>query len=561
MEGNEMKVKQLRKFLVMLILIAIIVGISIFPTLAADTDTYELSIIHTNDTHANLDKIANRVTGVKMLREKNPDALLLDAGDVFQGTLYFNAFKGQADIEFMNLMGYDAMTFGNHEFDLGSTKEGHLALVDFIKAAKFPFVSANVNFFADKKFTGLYNDHISNEPKAGQIYNGIVKEINGVKIGIFGLTTKETKDISSPGTITFKNYITVAKETVKAFEKMGVNKIIALSHLGYDDKASIDNDLILATKVNGIDVIVGGHSHTKLSKPVIVDRDEHGTEKDPTVIVQTGANNMNIGTLDVQFDKKGVVKKADGKLLSVSDFQPDSEAAKQLEKYTAIIKEVAEKEIGVTLENGLENPRLGDGTSSKVSVRNSETVLGNLITDGMLATAKKYDKNVVMAIQNGGGIRAGIPSGPVTVGEVIKVLPFSNTLAIIEEVSGADLKQALEISLKKYPRESGRFLHIAGAKIEFDSTKKAGERIVNVFVKNSDGNYVQVKDEQTYSIVTNTFLAMGAEGFQMFEKSYAAGKVTDTGILQWQNFRDYLRELKKIPTETEGRIVDIAGQK
>lgn len=557
-----MKEMRLRKFSVMIIITAIFLGISILPTLAADTDTdtYELSIIHTNDTHANLDKIANRVTGVKMLREKNPDALLLDAGDVFQGTLYFNAFKGQVDMEFMNLMGYDAMTFGNHEFDLGSTKEGHLALVDFIKAAKFPFVSANVNFSADKKFTSIYSDLISNEPKAGQIYNGIVKEINGEKIGIFGLTTEETKDISSPGAITFKNYITVAKKTVKAFEKMGVNKIIALSHLGYDDKASIDNDLMLAAKVNGIDVIVGGHSHTKLSKPVIVERDDHGVEKDPTVIVQTGANNMNIGTLDVQFDKKGVVTEADGKLLSVSDFQPDPEAAKRLKKYTEIIKEVAEKEIGVTLENDLENPRLGDGTGSKISIRNSETVLGNLITDGMLATAKEYNKNVVMAIQNGGGIRAGIPSGPVTVGEVIKVLPFSNTLTILE-VTGADLKQALEISLKKYPRESSRFLHIAGGKIEFDSTKNAGERIVNVFVKNSNGSYDQVKDEQTYSIVTNTFLAKGAEGYQMFEKSYAAGKVTDLGILEWQNFRDYLVGLKKIPTAIEGRIVDVAGQK
>lgn len=523
-------------------------------------DPFQLSIIHTNDTHANLDKIANRVTGVKMLREKNPDALLLDAGDVFQGTLYFNAFKGQVDMEFMNLMGYDAMTFGNHEFDLGSAKEGHLALVDFIKSAKFPFVSSNVNFSADKKFTGIFNDFISNEPKAGQIYNGIIKEINGEKIGIFGLTTEETKDISSPGSITFKNYITTAKKTVKAFEKMGVNKIIALSHLGYDDKASIDNDLMLAAKVNGIDVIVGGHSHTKLSKPVIVERDDHGAEKDPTVIVQTGANNMNIGTLNVQFDKKGVITKADGKLLPVSDFQPDPETAERLEKYTEIIKEVAEKEIGITLENGLENPRLGDGTGSKISVRNSETVLGNLITDGMLATAKKYNQNVVMAIQNGGGIRAGIPSGTVTVGEVIKVLPFSNTLAIME-VTGADLKQALEISLKKYPRESSRFLHIAGGKIEFDSTKNAGERIVNVFVKNPNGNYVQIKDEQTYSIVTNTFLAKGAEGYQMFAKSYAAGKVSDTGILEWQNFRDYLAGLKKIPIETEGRIVDVAGQK
>jgi 5'-nucleotidase/2',3'-cyclic-nucleotide 2'-phosphodiesterase/3'-nucleotidase/5'-nucleotidase len=104
-------------------------------------------------------------------------------------------------------------------------------------------------------------------------------------------------------------------------------------------------------------------------------------------------------------------------------------------------------------------------------------------------------------------------------------------------------------------------LHIAGGKIEFDSTKNAGERIVNVFIKNSNGNYIQVKDEQTYPIVTNSFLAKGAEGYQMFAKLYAAGKVTDLGVLEWNNFRDFLVGLKKIPTETEGRIVDVGGQK
>ena len=123
----------------------LVVGIMV----EVQSKNFNLSIMHVNDTHANMDKAPKRVTAVKEVRTQKPDALLLDAGDVFSGTLYFNEFKGQADLEFMNLMKVDAMTFGNHEFDLGSSPEGHKALADFIKAAKFPFVSANVDFSKD----------------------------------------------------------------------------------------------------------------------------------------------------------------------------------------------------------------------------------------------------------------------------------------------------------------------------------------------------------------------------------------------------------------------------
>ncbi|MDQ7862134.1 metallophosphoesterase [Peribacillus frigoritolerans] len=132
--------------------------------------------MHTNDTHAHLDNVAKRVTAVKEVRKSKPQALLVDAGDVFSGTLYFNEFKGQADLRFMNLMKYDVMTFGNHEFDLGSSAEGHQDLADFIKGAKFPFVSSNVDFSKDDKFKGLFSDLISSKPEQGKIYNGIVKQ-------------------------------------------------------------------------------------------------------------------------------------------------------------------------------------------------------------------------------------------------------------------------------------------------------------------------------------------------------------------------------------------------
>ena len=295
--------------------------------LAAKNSSFNLSIMHFNDTHAHLDNAAKRVTAVKEVRAAKPNALLLDAGDVFSGTLYFNEFLGQADLEFMNLMKVDAMTFGNHEFDLGSSAQGHKALADFIKAAKFPFVSSNVDFSQDELLDGLFNTKISATPENANIYTGIVKVVDGQKVGIFGLTTADTKDISSPGKVTFSNYIEDAKKMVAEFEKMGINKIVAITHIGYDDNPAVDNDLELAKAVKGIDVIVGGHSHTALAAPVLID-----THTEPTIIVQTGQYAESLGTLDVTFNGNGVVTAHNGKLIKIADKVADPEAAEMLKK-------------------------------------------------------------------------------------------------------------------------------------------------------------------------------------------------------------------------------------
>ncbi|MBS4196627.1 5'-nucleotidase C-terminal domain-containing protein [Bacillus sp. FJAT-49870] len=509
--------------------------------------------MHTNDTHAALDNMPKTVTAVKDVRAEKPDSLLLHAGDVFTGTLYFNEFHGQADLAFMNLMGFDAMTFGNHEFDLGSSPEGHQALADFIKGAEFPFVSANVDFSNDDKFNGLFNDFITEEIENGQIYNGIIKEVNGEKVGIFGLTTEETVDISSPGSIAFENYLQQAEKAVEAFEAEGVNKIIALTHIGFDDNALVDNDLILAEAVEGIDIIVGGHSHTTLSEPVVVSKDAT-----PTVIVQTGNANSNLGVLDVVFDENGVIIEHAGELIAIGSQKDDQEAAGILAPYKAKVDEVAKEEIGVSTPLELENPRT-NGDDTKPSVRKNETILGNLITDGMLIKAREFTgQNVVMALQNGGGIRAAIDAGPITVGEVITVLPFANTLATME-VTGSELKEAFEISLSRYPGENGGFLHVAGGKVEFDSTKPAGERVVEIYIKDANGNFVPVDDNTTYTIATNAFTAKGGDGYDVFAKAYEEGRVTDLGLSDWENFRDHLISVgsEGIPTEIEGRIVDV----
>lgn len=505
-----------------------------------------------NDTHASLANAAKTVTAVKQVRDEKPEALLLHAGDVFSGTLYFNEFKGQADLAIMNLMKYDAMTFGNHEFDLGSTPEGHQALVDFIKGANFPFISSNVDFSGDEKFTGLFSDLISSEPEKGKIYNGVIKEVNGEKIGIFGLTTAETIDISSPGNVKFDNYIAEAKKAVEAFEGQGVDKIIALTHIGYDDNAEIDNDLTLAKEVEGIDIIVGGHSHTELKAPVVVNN------QTPTVIVQAKANNEFVGTIDVEFDKNGVVVKNEGKLIPIGKLAEDEDAKNVLAPFKEKVDLVATEEIGVSANVVLDNPRT-DGDDTKPSVRKNETLLGNLITDGMLEKAKSFTgKDVVMALQNGGGIRAAINDGPITVGEVIEVLPFGNTLAVMD-VTGAELKAAFEHSFSLYPKENGGFLHVAGAKVEFDSSKPANQRVVSIKYKDESGNYVEINDTKTYTVATNAFTAQGGDGFDMFRKAYDEGRATDLGLLDWENFRDHLKALQTLPSSIEGRVIDVAS--
>ena len=237
------------KSIISLVLVLSFLGIQAPVTTNAAEGDFNLTIMHTNDTHANLDKVANTVTLVKQIRADNPNNLLLDAGDVFSGTLYFNEFLGQADLAFMNLMQYDAMTFGNHEFDLGDGKDGHKGLRDFVTGAEFPLVAANVDFSGDPLFDGLQKKVYEADFNNGEIYNGIIKEIDGEKVGIFGLTTEETVDISSPDKITFTNYIAAAKEAVAAFEAKGVNKIIALTHIGFNDSSAYDNDQLLAAAV------------------------------------------------------------------------------------------------------------------------------------------------------------------------------------------------------------------------------------------------------------------------------------------------------------------------
>ncbi|MBT2734474.1 5'-nucleotidase C-terminal domain-containing protein [Bacillus sp. ISL-7] len=508
---------------------------------------FTLNLMHTNDTHANLDNVAKKMTAIKSVRATKPAALLLDAGDVFSGTLYFNEYKGLADLEFMELAGYDAMTFGNHEFDMGTK-----VLSNFVKEADFPFVSSNVNFTNDANLQSrFHNDVTTARPLGGEIYNAIIKVVNGEKIGIFGLTTAETPTISSPGAgVTFEDYIQEAQKSVYALKAQGVNKIIALTHIGFDDSPVWDNDKVLAGAVEGIDVIVGGHSHTKLDAPFF---DTSGVE--PTAIVSANEYNKYLGTLDVTFDAAGkvIVPETTGKLLDIATFAEDAAIANILNtKYRPAIDAKKATIVGtaaVTLEGG--NPL----------ARTIETNLGNFVADGMLAKAKTINPNTLIALQNGGGVRTTLPAGNITLADVFKVLPFGNALGIMD-LKGDEIKAALEYSVKDAPVAFGGFLQVSGLKFTYDSTKPVGQKVQTIEVKSQDGSYTALDLTKNYFVATNIFTAKGGDGFSMFAKAYGEGRVSEPGFVDWEMFRDFIEAQpnKTVTAKVEGRIVNVAPQ-
>ena len=174
----------------------------------------------------------------------------------------------------------------------------------------------------------------------------------------------------------------------------------------------------------------------------------------------------------------------------------------------------------------------------------------------MLDKAKEFNPETVIAMQNGGGIRAAIDQGEITIGEIITVLPFGNTLATME-LTGEQIVEALEHSVSQAPKESGGFLHVSGMKYSYDSSKPAGSRIVKVEVKNEDGTYTELDKNASYVIATNAFTAKGGDGYDVFKEVYEAGKVTDLGFSDWENLRDYVQKLKTVDPQIEGRITDV----
>ena len=525
----------------------------------AASEDFTLRVLHTNDTHAHLDHVAKRITAIK--QNRNGNTILLDAGDVFAGTPYFTQFNGLADLDFMNLARYNAMVPGNHEFDKGPD-----TLEAFIKRADFPIVSANIDYRNNPALSALYNNEIggaSGSIDKGHIYPAIICNVNGEKVGVFGLTTEDTAALSSPGdTIKFQNYEQKAKEMVRLLENKGVNKIIALTHLGYDV------DQKLAADVPGIDIIVGGHSHTKLDKPTEVDHNGVG----PTIIVQTGEYGNYLGKLDATFDPAGNLISYDGQLLTVANYSEDPEAKAKLAAYSTKLDELKKTIVGKTDVDLV----YADENNNRL-VRKQETNLGDLITDGIVDMTKEKMKELLtadqlkdvkgyIALQNGGGIRAGIKKGDITLADVLTVMPFSNSL-VAEKVTGQELIEGLENGVSNAPAEKSSFPHVSGMTFQYDPSKpkqvidtdkqsitSPGGRIVDVQIVNEDGTYSPIDRKAYYIVGTNSFTANGGDFYYSLKQAKTDGRYYELNCPDYEVFTNYLKKIGTVNMANQGRI-------
>lgn len=562
----------------MLILAAIMVLVVAFTARA-----FEMTIVHVNDTHSHLEASSDKLkfdeaktyvklggwdrlkTKVDALRAEKKNVALLHAGDAVQGTLYFTKYKGRPEMEFMNLLKFDAMVLGNHEFD-----KGPQVLAEFLGYAKFPLLSANANTGKVKMLKK-------------QVKPYTILEYNGEKVGVIGLTIKETEVISSPGVVTFENEIKTARKYVGELQAKGINKIIALTHMGYD------NDLALAAAVPGLDLVVGGHSHTLLNDAdALAALGKRGSGPYPTAVKGADGNSVYVvsswewakaaGVLDVEFDGKGRVTSCNGQnVFLLSDtFRRKNAEKKKVEiegadrrkvmesiKASAIAEVVAPDEAALKLlapykegVKAMEAEVIGEAADSLPHIRvpgvhgSGESMpkgsaIAPLVCQAMLWKANSLGLKGDIALQNAGGVRIDVPQGDITVGTAYTLLPFGNTLFALD-LDGATVKRTLETGAT---RSGGAFAYVAGARYAVDMNRPEGDRVTMIEVERN-GTWMPLKDTDTYRVITNAYIAGGGDGYEVLQK--ASGYRYDTGFVDAQVFMDYVRMVKilKRPMDT-----------
>jgi 5'-nucleotidase len=423
----------------------------------------------------------------------------------------------------MNLVGFDAMAVGNHEFD-----DGPEVLAAFVDKVDFPVLFANTD--------------LANEPLLdGKVPPYVITEVGGEKVGIIGLLAEDTDELASPGpNVPFLHAEDILPGMIAELAEAGVNKIIALSHMG------MSRDMEIAAAVDGVDVIVGGHSNTLLSNTV---EDADGpyptmvTSPDGTEvpIVQAFAYTKYLGELELTFDDDGKVTAATGDLITLDNSIPEDEA---------IVARI--DEAGAPLEE-LKNKVIGEAAApidgERGNCRAKECEMGVLVTDAMLARLK--DQGVTIVIQNGGGLRASIDAGPITMGEVLTVLPFQNTVATFE-LTGAGIIRALENGASQIEEGAGRFAQVAGLRYTLDPAAEPGSRISEVMVEAEDGSLTPIDEAAVYLLASNDYMRRGGDGYDVFEKE--ATNVYDFGPNLEDVVADYLADTQPYSAHLEGRI-------
>jgi 5'-nucleotidase/UDP-sugar diphosphatase len=479
---------------------------------ATYTQAQELRILHINDFHGfatphkllGSDELNGGIAYWAWLadkRSKEKPSLIFAAGDMIQGNTWANLFQGKPTIEVMNAIGFDAMVVGNHEFDFGQD-----TLKERILEATFPVLGANV--------LGL----------SAYIKPYVIKEKNGLKVAIIGVVTEDTPTATHPKNITGLTFLPVS-DTVDKYVKEVRDKVdivIVLSHIGYNA------DMMLASNVKGIDVIIGGHSHTKTGKHLIVGN---------TIIVQSWEHGLALGVLDLTV-KDGKIIEAEGKL---EEIKPASMSKKD---------DVAHIVIGEALVDL-------DGEN----VRTKETNLGNFVADMM-----KHESGADAAIINGGGLRTSIKKGAITVNDVYSVLPFNNYIVSIK-LSGKQIRETLEHGVSAVELKEGRFPQVSGISFTYAPTGKSGSRVDSIRVNNEP-----LEPDKIYVVATNDFLAAGGDGYQAFRDAIkASGDFSTTGgamkgsAIVYNNAGkwlgdsaiQYITALQKINPTVEGRIREV----
>lgn len=473
--------------------------------------TKTITILHTNDSHSKVEEgtydgmgFAKMATLMKQYESNNPNTLILDAGDTFHGTPFATLSKGESVTELFNALGYDAMAAGNHDFNYGYNR-----LLELTKMVDFPVLSANVRYKKD--------DSLLLQPYE-------IQEVDGLKIGIFGLSTPETTYKTNPKNVEglkFTDPVEEAKAMVALLKSKDVDAIIALTHLG-TDASSTETSIKVAKGAPGIDLIVDGHSHT-------TDMDTYGVD---TLIVSAGEYTKNLGVVNLTFEGDELVKKE-------ADLHTKEEATAEGVKPDAEIEKLIEEKMNdeiFTEVIGTTSVKL-DG--EREQVRAGETNLGNLITDSMVAAT-----GADAAITNGGGIRASIDAGEITKGEVAGVLPFGNYV-VTKKFTGATIKAALEHGTSDFPEVKGAFPHVSGMTFELDLFADKGERVKNIKIK---GEPIELDKE--YLIATNDFMAVGGDEYTMFKD---AKLVNEFSALDEITI-NYIKEHSPVTAKVENRF-------
>jgi len=587
---NQRQVKNMKNkrfFLIFLFLITVWFQIGIGFSISKPVS---FTLIHVNDTHSHLDPetytipingIPTKVqmggltflkTALDRISATDKNILFLHGGDAVQGTMYFIQFNGQSDQAYFNRMAVTAMTLGNHEFDRTSA-----FLAGFCDGLSFPLICSNIDTAADPALKGKFAPYI-------------IREIDGEKIGIIGLITPDVIISSSPEkTVHFFSPEARAQAMVNHLQKMGINKIIALTHLG------IDADIQLVRSVNGIDLIVGGHSHTMMgdfqafgynspySYPVV----ETSPDGKKTLIVQAWEWAKELGRIQLNFNDDGEITsyKAKPILVMGNEFQQKwqdtnkdgvvndkdsftpvkSETASDL--YRSILQYIIQSDqAGIFTEPASMKKiysRFADGLLELKStviaqstvdlLRNStNTGPGPIIAASMLQ--KTSSMGAQIALLNPGGVRTDLPVGRITVSTVYECLPFQSTLVLVD-LTGQELTQVLEdmvnFSISKKAYNANIYAYVAGIRFHLQPAQPKGSRVSQVDIKQSDSNYLPIQPDKNYRLVTNSFLAQGGDGNATLKK---IPHQQNTGLIDADVFLEFIKG-KTLQNPTEELIV------